>query len=486
MSDSAVPAPDARLRFSQVFSIEMQDDDDWFDVNLKIDTRLFVDPFLIEREPAGSWADAHQSLLNHFIRCYQLVAAGAEPGSNSAGILARLLRFPEPREFCLGYTAESTKGSGMSRGFEGFLVEAIRFAVRVGLSEPRHFEEVAIFQEGVGADRISDIVCNVLKREFIGYTQAVCLRHSLPVDTHRVPNAACATDIGRWETLEVELPTNPYNGLPIILVPRRFLNRLPVLGAENWWDSSTNEDLRGQLNARLGREARKADIAQFARQNPERVRAWIASQEAAGALPYDFEADPEGVANWDAVGYAHFEAHPLTSVTEVRDQASLHELVGIVVNEFRHFIEDLGGWRLLWDDAKSKGKSEDAAQLLFLGVVRPYFIQRGVNIDREVEMGRGPVDFKLSNGVAARCLIEIKKLENGKFWNGIERQLPTYMKSDQCSAAWFVVLQYSETKAMLRRKRELPAFVAKVSGDNECDIRQIVVDAQPKTSASKL
>lgn len=57
-------------------------------------------------------------------------------------------------------------------------------------------------------------------------------------------------------------------------------------------------------------------------------------------------------------------------------------------------------------------------QLLFLGLAQPYLRQFDVELDREVELGRGPVDFKASSGTTARLLIEVKKLHNGKFWNG--------------------------------------------------------------------
>ena len=54
----------------------------------------------------------------------------------------------------------------------------------------------------------------------------------------------------------------------------------------------------------------------------------------------------------------------------------------------------------------------------------------GIELDREVELGRGPVDFKASSGTSARLLIEVKKLHNGRFWNGLRYQLPSYLQSD--------------------------------------------------------
>ena len=60
-------------------------------------------------------------------------------------------------------------------------------------------------------------------------------------------------------------------------------------------------------------------------------------------------------------------------------------------------------------------KNEDAAQLAFMGMAREYLRLHGVEVDREVELGRGPVDFKVSAGHNIRLLIEVKKAHTGTF-----------------------------------------------------------------------
>lgn len=70
------------MQFSEAFEIERSEQDDWFDPDLSIDTRLFLDPFLLldEKEHRESlFADAHDQLIEHFARCYELLAkAGAK------------------------------------------------------------------------------------------------------------------------------------------------------------------------------------------------------------------------------------------------------------------------------------------------------------------------------------------------------------------------------------------------------------------------
>ena len=51
------------------------------------------------------------------------------------------------------------------------MADGIAVALAAGLDNPEHIEEIGILNVGIGADRISDAVCNVLKRRLIAYTQ---------------------------------------------------------------------------------------------------------------------------------------------------------------------------------------------------------------------------------------------------------------------------------------------------------------------------
>jgi len=51
--------------------------------------------------------------------------------------------------------------------------------------------------------------------------------------------------------------------------------------------------------------------------------------------------------------------------------------------------------------------------------------------------------------------MEIKKTHNGKFWNGLESQLPSYMKSDEVTNGWFVGVRYREGRVHDDRVSEL-------------------------------
>lgn len=478
---SAVKKPQGD-RFSDHFKITRTAQDDWFDPHLRVDTKLFVDPLLLIKA-GGVWRKAHKDLIAHFIQCYAFIAKSAGKSSVSAKAAHTLLKFPEPKEFGLGYTASGVNGSGGSDALARLMSDGIAVAIAAGLTVPEHIEEIGILNEGIGADRISDAVCNVLKSHFIAYTQDVANRHGIPMTKHEVRNASCDAKNGRWNKEKVDLPTNPYTGGPIILVPEKLLDSLPTLNANDWFDSSANADLRTQMNLQVGQRAKKADIVKFARKHPDRVRDWAKTQTSRTDLKgYDFGADPQGVVQWSGAPIDWARQHALAGIAVPHDQASLGALVDEIMNQFKHFVEDQRGWSLL-HNSNGTEKPEEAAQLLFMAMAQHYLRLFDVEVDREVELGRGPVDFKLSSGTKARLLIEIKKAHNGKFWNGLEAQLPSYVKSDAAPEGWFVAIQYR--KSSDNRMKDLPKRVTSCATKAGKTIKYAAIDAQKKVSASK-
>ena len=156
------------MLFSDAFGINKTAEDDWFDPILDTDTKLFVDPFLIFQEQADEWSGAHDQLIGHFDKCFHLIAEGnRKPASLPYQKALALLTFPEPREFCLGYTETGTRGSGGGPTYARLIAAAMEAAIQRGLQDLRHFEELGILNEGIGPDRISDVTCNVLRARFM-------------------------------------------------------------------------------------------------------------------------------------------------------------------------------------------------------------------------------------------------------------------------------------------------------------------------------
>ena len=466
------------------FKIKRGKQDDWFDPILDADTELFVDPFLIFKEARGFWVGAHPDIVRHFDRAFVEIAKGnLNPKTLAYQKALALLLFKEPKEFCLGYTSSGTSGLGSGSHFADSIADAICQAIRRGLEHPHHFEELGILNEGIGADRISDITCTILKARFVRYTQEIARRHNVKMARHHIFAASLDTHRQRWESPEVMVPTNPFTGGPLLFAPNRFLRDLPVLNARDWWNAFENERLRQDLNYEIMGNVDKATIVAAARENPDVVRTWTMKKEGEPADAYDFVRDPKGVWQWDAATTTYVTTHPV-KLTPPSNEAEFHEAIEKIIHAYQLFIEDQGGWYLLWDGAKAK--PEHAPQLLFRGIAQSYCKANDISLDSEVNLGRGPVDFKFSNGYSRRAHLEVKKLGNGKFWDGLEKQLPSYMQSDEVADGWFLALKYNDNKTSQKREKELVNRVDAVAEEKKLSLNYALVDVRPKESASKL
>lgn len=105
-----------------------------------------------------------------------------------------------------------------------------------------------------------------------------------------------------------------------------------------------------------------------------------------------------------------------------------------------------------------------------------------------LEVNRSSPEFNFTIKLDAKLseLIEVKKLHNGKFWNGLRYQLPSYLKSDDATKGWFIALRYRSNKAAVDRLRSLPTEVSMVSQAVGKQFRCTAIDARRPVSASNI
>jgi hypothetical protein len=72
-------------------------------------------------------------------------------------------------------------------------------------------------------------------------------------------------------------------------------------------------------------------------------------------------------------------------------------------------------------------RRESDLQLLF----RLTWFGTPADVSREVNDGRGPVDFKVSVGVFDKSLVEFKLASNSKLRANLEKQVPIYQKASE-------------------------------------------------------
>jgi hypothetical protein len=269
------------------------------------------------------------------------------------------------------------------------------------------------------------------------------------------------------------------------LIPERYLRDLPTITAQAFWDycySNENEALREDLGADITRHVDKKTIISFAHKHSDLRDQFINFVEQEDPQPYDYATDQKGLIKWYDATVSHCRRAPLQ--LHFSSEAEFKGFTKVLLDEFCNYVENNEGWRLLWND-NGVAKSEEAAQLLFLGIVKHYCKANNIDISREVNIGRGPVDFKTSQGNDFRALLELKLAKNSKFWNGLTKQLPKYLQAEEIRIGYFLVVVQSDQD--LKRLRSIKSRVSALNKSTNYDISTTIIDARRNPpSASKL
>lgn len=67
-----------------------------------------------------------------------------------------------------------------------------------------------------------------------------------------------------------------------------------------------------------------------------------------------------------------------------------------------------------------------------------------MDVNREVNNGRGPVDYKISEGNADKTLVEFKLARNTKLKTNLQNQVPVYEKANDTSSSIMVILYFTD------------------------------------------
>lgn len=482
------------MRFTDEFGVTPTDDDDWFDQECTEDTPLYVDPFLVFDDSDPFWSGTHDEVTAFFGLAMDFVAnADGDPKSPAWRKAERMLTFPEPKEFALGLSMGHPEGSGTGKDFAKRMAEALNILHTNSIDTVKYVEAFALFCDGMGVDRISDAFCNIVKAKFIEYTGEVVKRHGLTTQDVMVKHASW-TQQGRWNDLRLALPKSPATKGGVLLVPERFLKDIPRVTADGFWgwaEGNEAEVLREDLNYDLEDTLTKKKKAErgraVARARPEIAMRYIEVIESGILLPYDVEEDPKLLVGWAEAG-RQAATTVGSDVSQPQAEDDFMDWVKGLAHEFKAAVENTDLWKALWNDDLTKHREEKIVQ----AIAGTMWVQQckaaNVDISKEPNMGRGPVDFKFSAGWEKRALIEVKFVGSSKFFQGAEKQLPQYLKTEQITGGVYLCVGFTDndfTKERLDRVRDTCKALSEQKG---VKMEPIFVDARNdnKPSASKI
>jgi hypothetical protein len=438
---------------------------------LNVDTKLFIDPFLIPLSAHPEIAKGgRKTYEKHFETVIKLLAGSKQKDDTAWRSARRLMEFPEVKWTCLGYGGQSVSGSG-----SGVL----------GVDDPDLFVAMGLFEDGIGPDRISDMATNVILPDLLKFNARIL--KSLNVPTKKVTVA-----LKNGGSYEADLPINPFEkgDAPIILVPSDILRDLPI--ATDWSDvadaASKNAALRNKVNRQV------AEIwSRKTRKDKSNLRAWAMSSEdnfklymellrGAKPKPYDMAGDPLGELVWRRIAETLAGDQPFRLADPKKhDAASVAAVVSKIIQQFQFLIEK----RRLSEELYHQGspRPEKAAQRMFFAVAHAYCKANDLDLTPEAETGNGPVDFKMSSGFKGRVLVEIKLSTNPKVVAGYGKQLETYKGAEETTRGFYVVIDVGH---MGNKAKELLAAKNAQAKAGKPTSEIVFIDGIRRASASKL
>lgn len=485
----------AKIYFADFFEVvpEVLDDYGALNISLINDLPLFVDPFLL----FDSGEIEHQRLHEEIICYVKFLRDASSDASISKGLLDSWFRFPEVSQNWLGFSKTGNNGSGLGKQFAEALHRNLHQVFKdfgsETISRGSHLEKLCLMADGVGRDHLSDFTTNLIKQYLLDYTQNFAQAHIAPSFRRHFAIEKVAFDYKarRWKGGRYDLPAfgNDY----VLLTPKviltkdeAWINRSDLLdNFQGIYHSIPDEQLRAQVNEyflrRLSEDAKEEEIREAAattiQQFPSLLDYYIRHKEDTGD-----------------------EAHKVSNL-KVRDteQQFIHQIRALVDQKLvgtefyqeadgsfeesmrrLHFlksvIEDQDGYRMFYHDGKPIHREADLQLMYKLTWCASIY-----DVNREVNNGRGPVDFKVSKGSRDKTLIEFKLASNSKLKQNLKHQVDVYEAANDTAKSIKAILYFSESEF-----RKLQTILAELGLTGRRDVVLIDACATNKPSASNV
>ncbi|RUS44572.1 hypothetical protein [Cohnella sp. AR92] len=463
-----------------------------FDVSLINDLPLFIDPFLL----FNSDKKEYQLLHNGILKYLRFLRDKAQGGRISDGLLKAWYMFPEIKQNWFGFCKNGNGGSGLGRDFAIALHENLGNLFssfgQEQITDSSHLEKLCIIKDKVGRDNISDFTTRLIHEFLLTYTQTFAVTHLKPGLTKAVAvqNVKFNYITETWESGSFTLPF--INGDYVLLTP------VDILTKDDTWINKTdivkdfssipdcidNDQLRAQINnyfySALPENASAKDrshaVSKVVTQFPEFIDYYIKYKEQNGEKA---EASSIEKVRESATLYVEqFKQfiHLLKEETEFYNTSidTFEESMSRVIF-MKNVIEKNDGYRIFYSNGIAIKKEEDL-QLLY----RLTWFASVSDVNREVNNGRGPVDYKVSRGNKDKTLIEFKLASNSQLKKNLQNQVAIYEEANETNKSIKVIMYFSESE-YLRVNKIL----------NELNLHQskniVLIDARNdnKPSASK-
>jgi hypothetical protein len=484
-----------KIYFSDYFEISPKTLERYgaFNISLINDLPLFIDPFLLFHSRKHKYKELHSQIIK-YVRFLRDKSADINLDS---GLLQSWYFFPEVKQNWLGFSVSGNRGSGLrddfaqslhtnlNRIFSGFGNEKV--------TKGSHLEKLCLIKGGVGRDKISDFTTNLIKNFLLQYTQEFAIKYLPRRFKKRVAVNKVVFNY-KTEAWERRTFTLPYiNSDYVILTPKNLLTRHDLWinkddlfdDFENIPEAIPNTQLRAQIDnyfrSLLPKGPTQKDINKAKLQTvnnfPQLLDYYIRYKEQNGDSANTSSTYKVKEAEYQYIQQIQALSEDLLKKSGFYDSKGRTYDEALQRAEFlKDVIENKDGYKYLYHQGKPI-ENENDLQILY----RLTWFATDLDVNREVNNGRGPVDYKVSKGSKDKTVVEFKLARNTKLEANLKNQVEIYKKANNTKNAIKVILYFNE-----KEKSKVDEILRKLRIKRAPNIILIDAGKENKISASKV
>lgn len=455
---------DIKVYFSDYFDIEEDIIESYGAVNISLinDLPLFIDPFLLFNSTDSEYQKIHHEMIDYLLF---LQRQSEKHPKLPSGMRKAWYSFSEVKQTWLGFSLSGNAGRGMGRDFAVGLHAGLNSIFKdfgsQTVTKGRHMEKLCLISSRVGRDKISDFTANFAKKYLLEYTQFFAKQY-LSTDQCQefsVAKAYFNWDTKTWASQKYYLPS--FNNDYVLLTPKAmltrddtFINRNDMLhNLQQIAPSIPDDALRFELETyfrevlskkkkEMSRTEKDFAATRLIKEHPELIDYYIRYKE-------DNEAQATSISR-EKVREVEilFNAQISQLINLLNTKTEFYNIIPDAHDEakrrvifLKKVIEDQDGYRLFYSNGQPIKREADL-QVIY----RLVWYGSPLDVNREVNNGRGPVDYKISYGSRNSTLVEFKLASNSKLKQNLAKQVDIYKAASNSERAIKVILFFSETE----------------------------------------
>ncbi len=444
-----------------------------FDPLLEGDSPFFINLQRLKKTSVPEFVNSYVKIRSYFLKIIKLLDKAANKDRTDVFFrqALRMFNFSEVNGICLGY-AKGISGAGFGAGLGGQVISTAYDIVKAGVHDPEFFELLPLFQENVGADRLSDMIATLILDDIRTYTKRINVELGI-IQVH-------------YKNLlfNKEFLINPYKNEDVLLVPVDILHKLPV--AETWEDIdivvAQNSTLRAEMNKEVAEEWH--NYSAYERKSYLRQNVFKVPDTCKRIL--DVYKGEELEEFYPTSEFTYFLSKLTQKIERLNiDYTAKHKVLDSfnvsieIMDHFKNWVENNKGWETIW--SVDSRKREKVLQRVIHGQAQAYIKANGLSMSCEPDEGRGPVDFKVSLGTDI-TLIEVKLSSNNQYLHGYKVQIEEYGRAEGTDKLIYVIVDLGHPLKI----KKLQENHDKRYNDGGNPPTLIVIDGKKKISASKV